>query len=167
MTQVLVFWTIAGATCAWAIGDALRLLGRALPLARLVWTTGAVLFVIHSVSAFVLIYGGSHTRAIAETARQTAAMTGVASGAGLFVNYLFLAIWIVDGVWWWLAGVESGGRFGRLGWTRVGFFLFMFLNGAVVFADGWMRLIGLVAVSVVIGALFARHARTTSSARRS
>jgi hypothetical protein len=160
MTQVLVFWTIAAATLAWAFGDACRLLARALRLARVVWTAGAVLFVIHSISAFVLIYGASQTRALAETARQTAVMTGVASGTGLYVNYLFLAIWLVDCVWWWVAGAEAGGRFGAMGWTRFAFFLFMFANGAVIFADGWMRLVGLVAVSIVIGALIGRRRMT-------
>jgi len=158
MTQVAVFWTIAAATLAWAFGDACRLLRRQLAVARLVWTAGAVAFVIHSVSAFVLLYDGSHGRALAETARQTAAMTGVDSGAGLYVNYLFLAIWIADCAWWWTVDPGAGGRFSRLGWARVGFFLFMFINGAVIFADGWMRTIGLVAVIAVTGAFVARAA---------
>ena len=83
MTQVAVFWTIAAATLAWAFGDACRLLRRQLAVARIVWTAGAVAFVIHSVSAFVLLYDGSHSRALAETARQTAAMTGVDSAPQL------------------------------------------------------------------------------------
>lgn len=158
MTQVLVFWTIAAATLAWAFADACRLLARSLRVARHVWTAGAILFVVHSASAFVLIYGASHTRALAETARQTAAVTGVASGGGLYLNYLFLAAWVVDCAWWWTAGADAGARFSRLAWTRFGFFLFMFTNGAVIFADGWMRLVGLAAVSVVGGALLARKA---------
>ena len=158
MTQVAVFWTIAAATVAWAVGDACRLLRRRLALARLVWTAGALAFLIHSVSAFVLFYDGSHTRALAETARQTAAMTGVDSGTGLYLNYLFLAIWIADTLWWWAVGPEAGARFTRLGWARFMFFLFMFVNGAVIFADGRMRMVGLVAVMVVAAALLARTA---------
>ena len=110
MTQVLVYWTIAAATLAWAFAEACRLHARALRLARAVWTAAAILFVIHSASAFVLIYDASHTRALAETARQTAAMTGVASGSGLYLNYLFLAAWVGDCVWWWRSGVEASAR---------------------------------------------------------
>ena len=158
MTQVAVFWTIAAATLAWALADTSRLLRRRLEIARLVWTAGAVAFAIHSVSAFMLLYGGSHSRAVAATARQTAALTGVESGAGLYINYMFLATWIADCVWWWTVSPDTGARFGRLGWARFGFFLFMFVNGAVVFADGLMRLIGLAAVVTVTGALFVRAA---------
>lgn len=158
MTQIAVFWTIGAATLAWAFADACRLLRRQLEVARLVWTAGAVAFAIHSVSAFVLLYGGSHTRALAETSRQTAALTGVESGTGLYVNYLFLVVWIADSIWWWTAGAAAGARFSRLGWARFVFFLFMFVNGAVVFADGWMRVVGLLGVSVVVAALLARSA---------
>jgi hypothetical protein len=34
-----------------------------------------------------------------------------------------------------------------------GFIFFIVLNGAVVFADGWARLIGIAAVGSVIGAV--------------
>ena len=94
-------------------------------------------------------------------------MTGVASGSGLYLNYLFLAAWVGDCVWWWRSGVEAGARFDAIGSTRLAFFLFMFANGAVIFADGWMRLVGLAGVSVVVGALIARRREAVSSARRS
>jgi hypothetical protein len=159
MTQVAVFWTIATATLAWAFGDASRLLGRHLSLARVVWTIGAILFVIHSSAAFALIYDASQAKALAETARQTEALIGVASGAGLYINYLFLAVWLADCVWWWTVPSDAGARFLALGWVRFGFFLFMFVNGAVIFADGWMRLVGALAVGLVLVALVARKKR--------
>ena len=155
MTQVAVFWTIAASTVAWAIAECWRVLGRQMPLARLVWSAGAAAMTVHAVSAFAIVYRGSHEVALAETARQTAALTGLDSGSGLYVNCAFLAIWLADAVWWW-SGPAARARTAGLGWARLGLFLFMFVNGAVVFADGWMRTIGIVSVTAVVGAMITR-----------
>jgi hypothetical protein len=149
MTDVAVFWTIAFATLAWAFAECCRLSATRMRLARRVWTAGAVAMLIHSVTAFAVFYQGRQSIALAETARQTAAITGVDSGAGLYVNYAFVAIWIADALRWWTVPADRAGRFGRLGWLRLAFFLFMFVNGAVIFADGWMSLVGTVSVAAV------------------
>jgi hypothetical protein len=44
--------------------------------------------------------------------------------------------------------------------SRLGIFVFMFVNGAVVFASGVGRLVGIVAVGVVLAATLARRPRT-------
>ena len=110
---------------------------------------------VHAASAFAIVYRGSHEIALAETARQTAALTGLSSGSGLYVNYLFLAIWLADTAWWW-SGPANRGRTMGLGWVRLGLFLFMFANGAVIFADGWMRTLGMACVIAVIVAMIIR-----------
>ena len=158
MTQVAVFWTIAASTVAWAIAECCRVLGWQMTLARLVWSAGAVAMTVHAVSAFAIVYRGSHEVALAETARQTAALTGFDSGFGLYVNYAFLTIWLADAAWWW-SGPAARGRTAGLGWTRLGLFLFMFVNGAVIFADGWMRTIGIVCVTAVVAAMIAQAVR--------
>jgi hypothetical protein len=155
MTHAAVFGTIAAATLAWAIAECCRVLGRQLALARFVWSAGAAAMLIHSASAFAIIYDGSHEVALAETARQTAALTGVNSGSGLYANYAFLAIWIADAAWWWL-GPAHRGRTAGAGWARLALFLFMFVNGTVIFADGWMRVLGTACISAVIVAMIAR-----------
>ena len=96
MIEIGVFGTIAAATLAWAVAECCRLLGRGLALARGLWTAGAALLVIHSTIAFAVFYRGSHAVALAETARQTKALTGIDSGLGLYVNIAFAAIWIAD-----------------------------------------------------------------------
>ena len=35
-----------------------------------------------------------------ETARQTAAVYGVAWGGGVYVNYLFVGVWLAELLWW-------------------------------------------------------------------
>ena len=141
MTELAVFATIAGATLAWAAAEIWRW--------RVMWMVGAVLATVHSVAAFALFYDWSHRTAVIETSRQTAALTGISWAGGIFFNYAFVAIWLADAMWWWVSPRSYGAR-ARLidGFVR-GFLFFMFFNGAIVFADGWMRALGIVAVGGV------------------
>ena len=109
---------------------------------RLVWTLGCLLYMAHVAVAFQYDYGWSHAMAHAETARQTEALFGVGWGVGIFVNYLFTVLWGVEAAWWWVAPATYRTR---TGWTERAvraIFLFMILNGAVVFVDGPMRWLG-------------------------
>jgi hypothetical protein len=111
---------------------------------------------LHSAAAFVILYGGSHSTAVAATARQTAALTGVASGAGIYVNYVFIAIWIADALWWWAAADSYAARPHGVTIAVSAFALFMFINGGVIFADGLMRVIGATAVVIAAAAWIPR-----------
>ena len=120
-------------------------------VARYVWTLGCVAFLIHVVSSFDVFYGWSHSVAISETARQVAAVTGRPIGAGLYLNYLFTAVWVLDAAWWWL----DGASYRRRSWIGLvfvhGFFLFMIFNATVIFEDGAARFFGLVVT--IVGAV--------------
>jgi hypothetical protein len=158
VSEVLVFGSVAGATVAWAAAEWWRAAPRSAARARVAWTVGAALMLVHSVAAFALLYGGSHRTAVDATARQTAAVTGVATGAGIYVNYAFLAIWLADVLWCWAAPAAYATRSPVVSVSLRVFFLFMFLNGAVIFADGLMRVLGAVAVATA-GAAWIRGAR--------
>ncbi|MEM6795502.1 MAG: hypothetical protein AAF725_16105 [Acidobacteriota bacterium] len=111
-----------------------------------VWTAGCLLFWVHVVSAFDVFYGWSHAYALAETARQTRELTGFDSSSGLYLNYLFALAWTIDA---WRARRVGERRLGpgdSLGGFLAlhGFFLFMIVNGAVVFVPGPRRWLGLV-----------------------
>lgn len=164
--EVLVRSTIVGSTIAYAWGEWLqssrghKTSGRP----RIVWTMGAALCVAHVAAAFQVRHGWSHARAYRDTAVQTAALTGLEWGGGLWVNYLFLTVWVADVAWWW---ISPDSRAIRPAWLQAGigyFFLFMFLNGAVVFAGGPVRLIGIAAVGVAAVALWKRIGRGYASA---
>jgi hypothetical protein len=148
MTEAAVFGAVAGAIVAWAASQAVR----DWQVARLWWNLGALLMVAHSAVAFLVFYSGSHAAALAATARQTAALMGVAAGAGLYVNYAFLTLWVADATWWWAAPASYLRRRSAVGATIRGVFFFMFLNGAVIFADGWMRVLGVAACAAVAAA---------------
>jgi len=142
ITELTVFATIAAAIAAWAASELTRGDTR-----RFFWTLGAVLLLIHSIAAFGVFYQWSQQIALAETARQTRAFTGVESGSGLYLNYAFVAIWLVHAAWAWRRG-ETAQRSPVTTFVR-GFAAFMFLNGAVIFADGWMRVLGTIACATV------------------
>lgn len=146
MTEILVFGTIAGALVAWAAAETLR--------SQTLWTLGAVLTVVHSAAAFHVFHGWSHDRAVEATAAQTSAVTGLAWGGGVYFNYALLVLWTGDAIRGWrrAGGVEPGRSGGRrpIGSAAVRAFVwFMFVNGAVVFADGAMRVLGVLAVGSV------------------
>jgi len=102
---------------------------------------GCAAFFAHVASAFQFYHHWSHSGAHAETARQTAQLTGWHSGTGLYINYIFGLVW--------LATIVKPPRTGRI-WIVRGFFLFMIFNGAVVFVHRPLRWFGLLLCVVLI-----------------
>jgi hypothetical protein len=80
-----------------------------------------------------------------ETARQTAEVTNINWGGGIFINYAVAILWFTDVAWWWVAGVNS---YRRRPWLLTllwhSFLIFIIFNATVVFKDGFTRWIGLL-----------------------
>jgi hypothetical protein len=112
--------------------------------------------------AFAIAYDWSHEAAVRDTARQTAARTGLDWGGGIYVNYVFLALWFGDAAWWWIAPASYLHKPVKLERARVIFFLFMFVNGAIVFAGTAARVVGVMAVAAICLA-WARQPRRRSA----
>jgi hypothetical protein len=143
--------TIALSIVAWAAAESLRYRApQHDAAARGLWTAGVLLLGAHTLAAFHFVHGWSHEAAAAETARRTAALTGIDWGGGVFVNYAFLAAWAADAGWWWAAPASYRLRSHALQTVLLFFFAFMFVNGAIVFAHGAMRLLGIAAVTIVL-----------------
>ncbi len=113
-------------------------------------TSGWGLYIAHVLLAFDVHYDWSHAMAYAETATQTEALTGWRWGGGLYVNYLFSAVWGVELCWWRWARERYEGRATWLELVIRGFFLFMIVNGAVVFVNGPQRWLGVAIVGVLL-----------------
>ncbi|HEX6323628.1 MAG TPA: hypothetical protein VFZ36_07880 [Vicinamibacterales bacterium] len=159
--------TIWLAVAAWAVSEVLRAGGPPGRAARAAFTAGALLLAVHTAAAFQLHHGWSHAEAFSHTALRTEQMTGVASGSGLYLNYAFIALWLADAAWWWLRPDAYLHR-ARLADALVfAFFVFMMVNGAVVFAAGPMRLFGAAAVAAALAArLTARAPRNQLQGER-
>jgi hypothetical protein len=141
--EIAVFGTIAAAVAAWAVAECLE--------SRVAWTIGAILSLVHSLAAFASFYDFRHDIARSETVRQTAALTGIEFSGGIYINYLFLAVWAADAAWWWINPRAYARRPRGLSLSIRAFIFFIIVNGAVVFADGWARSIGIAAVAAVLG----------------
>src|SRR5262245_9667291 len=156
----IVRGTMMVATVAWAVGEALmkrsRLSDRR---ARAIWTIGIALALIHVALSFHFVYGWNHEAAVAATARQTADRIGWSWRGGIYVNFLFRALWLLDVAWWWIRPESHISRSTRYERTRLAVFVFMFFNGAVVFASGIGRVVGICSMMVVLLASVTRNPR--------
>lgn len=128
------------------------------------FTLGAAVFTAHVVLAFVVHYQISHQVALEEVARQTESLTGVSTGFGLYLNYLFSALWILEASWWWASPATYAARPVALTAAIHGFFLFMIVNGAVVFVPWPRRALGLAILLVCLTAV-GRRLRGRSTER--
>jgi hypothetical protein len=147
--DLAVFVSIAGAVLSWSLAELLR--------SRTLWTTGAALALLHSVTAFGRFYGWSHDTARRLTMQQTSAVTGIEFESGLYVNYAFLMVWLADALWWCWSPRTYEARSSLIAVPVRGFIFFIIFNGAVIFADGWARVIGILSTSLVLATWSLRH----------
>jgi hypothetical protein len=149
------------ATGAWVASEWRRLRqGAADAQVARAWQAGAVAMLVHVALAFGLVHDWSHDSARAEVARETLDRMGAAVGEGVWVNYAFLLIWGADAAWWRLRPASYAARPRRLDAAMRAFVAFMFLNGAVVFARGPMRVAGVVAFLALGAAWWASRRRS-------
>ena len=113
--------------------------GRPARWARVAWLAGGALAIIHAVLALAIRYQWDHGLAVRETASQGAALYGIAWSGSLYVNYVFLAMWIAVS-WRWQ------------NWLWRLFVLVMVANGAILFARPMARPFGALLVALLLWA---------------
>ena len=149
--DAFLYGTIWASVVAWAGAEVLQRVSPEEPgAARMLWTGGAVLLAIHVAMAFHGRHGWSHEAAYAATAVQSEAFTGLAAGWGLYLNYALVVLWLADALWWWAAPAAYARRSRTVARAIFAFFLFMMVNGAVVFAMSRMRWLGVACVAAVV-----------------
>lgn len=153
--DALLYGTIWLSVVAWAGAEVLKRVSPERPdAARILWTGGALLLAIHVAIAFHSRHAWSHDAAYAATAAQSEAFTGLAAGWGLYLNYALALLWLVDAAWWWAEAAAYARRSRTVDRAIFAFFVFMMVNGAVVFATSRMRWLGVVCVAAVVLARF-------------
>lgn len=113
--------------------------GRPARCFRPVWLAGGALAIIHTLLALAIRYNWDHALVARETARQAADLYGVAWSGSIYVNYVFLGLWIAV-AWRWQH------------WLWRLFVLVMVVNGAVIFARPGARPFGAVLVGLLVWA---------------
>ena len=147
-----LYLTIRISLALFVAGETGRSLSRESPPPAWAWwsfTLGLVLALCHTILAFDVVHNWVHDDAVLATAQQTQAMFGVRVGWGVYVNYVFYAVWLADAVGWRLSP-DLARRPRAVTWTLRAFYLLIIFNGAVVFAVGWRRVLGLLLVSWLV-----------------
>jgi hypothetical protein len=123
---------------------------------------GVALGTIHTLLALGVVYDWDHARAATVTAERAAVVYGVAWPLSLYVNYLFLAWWLADTIWWWRATSSFLTRSPVIEWAwRLTAFT-MVVNGAVIFASPAGRIAG-VPLTAALLFVWWHSRRVTSS----
>lgn len=150
----VVAWTIRGALICMFFCFAIRLSkrtldGTALDLVKSTWLIGSLLSLLHALATMGFHHQFQHDLALEDTARQTELAIGIPVGIGIYFNYLFVAVWLVDAMW--LNGFQKSylerSRF--ISFVVNGFLAFIAINGAIVFESGPVRWIGLAAFLIL------------------
>ncbi|VTS08312.1 hypothetical protein [Tuwongella immobilis] len=124
----------------WWLVVAGRIIGiRPRPQLRSLWTLGAISFVIHVLVSFHETHGWSHANAV----QHVHDVSGF--GPGIVFSHLFTLLWLLDSAWWWLAPTRYEQRSRLLDRTIHGYMAFLVFNGTVVYENGPIRWIGLIA----------------------
>jgi hypothetical protein len=148
MTSLMLYMTIWVALVLFVAAEAgkgpLTTDGRRPRWARPAFITGALLAIVHAAVAVGSRYGWDHERAVIATAAQSAQIYGVAWRGSIYVNYLFLALWLFL-AWSWRH------------WVWRAFVLTMIINGAFVFARPAWRPLGALLVGVLCWAWWPRR----------
>ena len=123
------------------------------PAPRWAWwasLAGALLCAVHIVIGMGHHHHWSHASALEETARQTASVYGVEWGGGVYVNYLFVALWLAYLWRWWTPAGDAVPQSAALIWGLRAFFFMVIFNATVVFAVTRMQAVGVMLTLALI-----------------
>lgn len=114
---------------------------------RVIWSWGCAFVLLHVAVAMHAGHGWSHGAAF----RHTEEVGGF--GPGVYVNYLFGAVWAGDALWMWAAPNAYRRRPRWVGRAVHGFLAFIVFNATVVFASSpFLR-----AVAILLSVALALH----------
>ena len=152
--EAALYWTIWIALTLFAAGQAGKRISRdgrvPVPWAWPVSAAGAALLIVHIAIAMGARHGWRHAAAWSATAEQTASVYGLAWGGGVYFNYAFVALWLIE-LW-----QSRPARPHRASWPpaltaaiRL-FYLVMVINAGIVFAGGLRRWFGVLIVTALV-----------------
>lgn len=112
---------------------------RPLRLTKWIWAGACDIYFLHVFAAFHFQHHWSHAAALRHVAEQSQQLIGHPVGAGIWLNYFLLVVWALDAGWLFVDEVGYQKRNKIINWAIHGFILFMFFNGAIVFAPDVVR----------------------------
>lgn len=146
-------WVVRGtawlALAGYFIGAFLLLRGN-IRIAKWVWGAGCDFNFLHIIASFHFTHNWSHAAAIEHVAEQSKAIAGTPFGAGIWFNYVFTALWIIDASWLCWKPESYAKRANWVTWLVQGFLFFMVVNAAVVFAPNVVRWPSAIACAALV-----------------
>ncbi len=118
---------------------------------RWLYAAGALLMLVHIVLAYGIFHRWSHAAALQHTAEQTEAVVGLSFAGGLYFNFVFVLVYLVDVVWRFRLREPDARQPRWLAITVDGFLLFIVAMSTIVFETGPVRhvaCVGLLAIAV-------------------
>lgn len=116
------------------------------------WIAGALLAAIHVPIALAVRHDWSHDLAVIATSERTADVYGVAWGGGVYVNYVFIALWLAEALWWRQTPLAYAARSPWSRWTTRAIYAVVIVNAAIVFASPWGRAAGVAVMATLLWA---------------
>jgi hypothetical protein len=153
----LTVWSIRLCVAFYLLALAEMLLSRRPKRVRLSWTLGCLACDAHMGLAMHFAHRWSHAAAYADTARQTREAIGLDWGGGIYFNYLFAGVWLIDVLWWWLWPDSRARRSAWLNGLLHAYLAFILFNATIVFEDGPTRWATLAACAGLLVAALARR----------
>lgn len=127
-----------------------------LEIAKSLWLIGSLLSLLHAIATMAFHHQFQHALAYEETTLKTQMTLGIAVGIGIWFNYAFVILWLLDA--FWIGGFASSyfRRRRALTATVYCYLSFIAFNGAIVFESGPMRWIGILSVAFLVFLAFQR-----------
>lgn len=141
--------------------------GRSRRLTRGFWTIGCAFNWLHTLAAYHFAHQWNHAEAVAHVERQSEQLIGISVGWGIYFNWCFGIAWTIDCAIAWRTPSDQGWR--TLGPARIAllcFMIFMWINGAIVFADGAIRWVATLSF-LVLGIMAIRRLPMIKNHRQS
>jgi len=117
---------------------------------RILWSLGCLFFLAHIAAGMHFYHNWSHLHAYEATAEQTQETIGIRFGGGIYVNHAMAVVWVLDVLWSWVAPQNYLNRSPGWNYAVVGFFLFIAVNGFIVFKSGTLRWSGLLVLTFLL-----------------
>ena len=144
MGRLLILTTIHASLASYVLAVTCWLTRRQDDRYRAWWTAGCIFMWVHAACAFHFYHGWSHAAAVNDTALQTQKILGWPFGAGIWFSYALLVAWLADVLTLWFSTRQTI----QAQRTRVAlhaYTFFILFNGTVVFAEGLIRWLGMLA----------------------
>ena len=132
--QLVARWAIRIAVACYVLRVGVELRGRKFELwIAPIWTVGFCFFLVHLFFVFDAFHDWSHSAAVEFTAEETQRIVGIRRGEGVWVNYVFAVVWLLDCGRLWVGRSREGPRKRGVDLAVHTFFAVMMFSATVVF----------------------------------